>query len=208
MIMKYPTTKKTLIDKLRDGDSVSWDEFYERYNGIIHNVGEAKGLTEDECNDLVQEVMLRFFHNSKTFKFDPNIARFRTYFGKIVSGKIIDIMRRRLTTKADFTLEEELALGISDAPDVINDKIFLAQWRSFMLQQAREILRSRVEIRTYQAFEFFAEQGRDIKRVSMILDMSPNQIYVAKNRCINALHNILVELNEADPGLELLKNEI
>lgn len=77
-----------------------------------------------------------------------------------------------------------------------------------MLQQAREILRSRVEIRTYQAFEFFAEQGRDIKRVSMILDMSPNQIYVAKNRCINALHNILVELNEADPGLELLKNEI
>lgn len=27
--MRYPTTVKTLIDKLRDGDSVSWGEFYE-----------------------------------------------------------------------------------------------------------------------------------------------------------------------------------
>lgn len=59
--MRYPTTIKTLIDKLKDGDSVSWDEFYEKYNKIIIDVGHAKGLTDDECNDLVQEVMLRFF---------------------------------------------------------------------------------------------------------------------------------------------------
>ena len=72
--MRYPTTVKTLIDKLRDGDSVSWGEFYERYHQIIRDVGAVKGLSGDECSDLVQEVMLRFFRNSSTFRFDPTPA--------------------------------------------------------------------------------------------------------------------------------------
>ena len=67
--LKYPTTKKTLIDRLQDGDDISWNEFYEQYNSIIVDIGRAKGLTEDECNDLVQEVMLRFFKNSTTLTF-------------------------------------------------------------------------------------------------------------------------------------------
>ena len=208
MIMKYPTTIKTLINKLRDGDSVSWDEFYERYHGIMHDVGIAKGLSEDECNDLIQEVMLRFFQKSKNFKFDPNIAKFRTYFSKIIAGKIVDIIRRRMNTKAELTPEEELCIGIQEAPDETIDNIFIEHWRSFMFQQAKEILRSRVDTKTYQAFEFYAEQGRDIQRVATILEMSSNQIYVAKNRCIRALHKIFVELNQSDPELELLKYEV
>ena len=110
--MKYPTTIKTLIDKLRDGDSLSWEEFYDRYNGIIRDLGNAKGLTLDECDDLVQEVMLRFFHTSKTFQFEPDIARFRTYFGRIVEGKIIDILRKRMNTKASLSMEEERSLEL------------------------------------------------------------------------------------------------
>ena len=201
--MKYPTTIKTLIDKLRDGDSLSWEEFYDRYNGIIRDLGNAKGLTLDECDDLVQEVMLRFFHTSKTFQFEPDIARFRTYFGRIVEGKIIDILRKRMNTKASLSMEEERSLGLGEAPDESFDKIFMEHWRAFMLSQAKEILRSRVDIKTYQAFELFAEQKRDIKRVSRVLDMSANQIYVAKSRCIASLRKILADLNHADPNLEL-----
>ena len=206
--MRYPTTVKTLIDKLRDGDSVSWGEFYERYHQIIRDVGAVKGLSGDECSDLVQELMLRFFRNSSTFRFDPNIAKFRTYFSRIVSGKIVDILRRRMVTKPEFAADEELCRGVEEPPDVALDRILLDRWRRFMLEQAREILRSRVDAGTYQAFELYAEQGRELRRVAEALEMTPNRIYVAKSRCLKMLRQILLELNESDPELELLRDEV
>ena len=93
--MRYPTTSKTLLDKLQSGDAVSWTEFFDRYRGIIVSLGNLKGLTPEECDDLVQEVMLCFFKNSKTFVFNPQIARFRTYFGRIIQARIFDLLRRR-----------------------------------------------------------------------------------------------------------------
>ena len=206
--MRYPTTVKTLIDKLRAGDSGSWGEFYERYHQIIRDVGAVKGLSGDECSDLVQEVMLRFFRNSSTFRFDPNIAKFTTYFSRIVSGKIVDILRRRLVTKPEFAADEELCRGVEEPPDVALDRILLDRWRRFMLEQAREILRSRVDAGTYQAFELYAEQGRELRRVAEALEMTPNRIYVAKSRCLKTLRQILLELNESDPELELLRDEV
>lgn len=38
--------------------------------------------------------------------------------------------------------------------------------------------------------------------------MTPNRIYVAKSRCLKMLRQILLELNESDPELELLRDEV
>lgn len=201
--MRYPTTSKTLIDKLRDGDTVSWDEFYERYHDIIFAVGKYRGLTEDECNDLVQEVMLRFFQKAKTFTFDPGIAKFRTYFSKIVSGKIVDILRKRLKNISDISSELESRMEPQESPDIELDRCILLQWRLLILAQSKEILKSRVDTKTFAAFELYGEQNRDIKKVSAVLGMSKNQIYVAKSRCLKILTEIINEMNVADPELEL-----
>lgn len=201
--MRYPTTSKTLIDKLRDGDTVSWDEFYDRYHSIIWNVGKYRGLSDDECNDLVQEVMLRFFQKAKRFTFDPGIAKFRTYFSKIVSGKIVDILRKRLKTVSDISLELENNVGVQESPDVELDRCILSQWRLLILAQSKEILKGRVDGKTFAAFELYGEQNRDIKKISVALGMSANQIYVAKSRCLKILAEIINDMNIADPELEL-----
>ena len=99
-------------------------------------------------------------------------------------------------------------LGVEEPPDVALDRILLDRWRRFMLEQAREILRSRVDAGTYQAFELYAEQGRELRRVAEALEMTPNRIYVAKSRCLKTLRQILLELNESDPELELLRDEV
>ena len=39
--------------------------------------------------------MLQFFKQSKTFKFDPDIARFRTCFGRIILPKIANYYREK-----------------------------------------------------------------------------------------------------------------
>ena len=57
MPLKYPTTSKTLLDRIAAGDEISWDEFYERYGGIVRALARLKGLNAAEADDICQQVM-------------------------------------------------------------------------------------------------------------------------------------------------------
>jgi hypothetical protein len=32
--MNFPTTSKTLLEKIKSGDEIYWEEFYHRYSGL------------------------------------------------------------------------------------------------------------------------------------------------------------------------------
>ena len=158
-------------------------------------LAKFKGLDAAAADDVCQQVMLQFFKQSKTFKFDPDIARFRTYFGRIVRGKIIDYYRK----KHETPVEELEAISV----DAETDHIFMDEWRKLVLQEAQAELKSRVAPETYQAYELFAVQGRPAKKVAEYLDCTPNQVYQAKKRCFKMMKEILLKMNDTDPELQL-----
>ena len=53
----YPTTRRTLLEKIKQGDRISWSEFYDRYAPVIRIIGLKSGVPADDIDDLVQEVM-------------------------------------------------------------------------------------------------------------------------------------------------------
>ena len=195
MPLKYPTTSKTLLDKIASGDEISWNDFYEKYSPIVKALAKFKGLDAAAADDVCQQVMLQFFKQSKTFKFDPDVARFRTYFGMIVKGKIADYYRK----KRETLVEELEAIPV----DAETDHIFMNEWRKLILQEAQAELKNRVAPETYQAYELFAVQGRPAEKVAAYLDCSTNQVYQAKKRCFKMMKEILLKMNETDPELQL-----
>ena len=195
MPLKYPTTSKTLLDRIAAGDEISWDEFYERYGGIVRALAQLKGLDEAGADDICQQVMLQFFKQSKTFKFDPDVARFRTYFGLIIKTRIADHFRR----KAELPVGE-----LPEGPDEEQtDEPFLNEWRKMILKEAERELRNRVAPETFQAYELYAVQNRPVEKVASFLNCSVNQVYQAKKRCFAMLREILLKMKEQDPDLEL-----
>ena len=58
--MRFPTTRTTLLDKLSAHDENAWTEFFHAYRPVIRDIGVFKGLTPDECDELLQNVMIRF----------------------------------------------------------------------------------------------------------------------------------------------------
>ncbi|MBQ9776979.1 MAG: hypothetical protein IJW17_13205 [Lentisphaeria bacterium] len=52
MSLKYPTTSKTLLDKIASGDEISWDEFYQKYSPIVKAIAKFKGLDANAVDDL------------------------------------------------------------------------------------------------------------------------------------------------------------
>ena len=198
MSLKYPTTSKTLLDKIASGDEISWDEFYRKYAGVIKAVAKYKGI-EHDADDICQQVMMHFFKQSKTFKFDPGIAKFRTYLGRIVSWKIIDYYRKKREK-----LSEKLSGELDAVPvDAELDKIYMAEWHKVIIAEAEDELRKRVSPDTFQAYQLYAVQGRPVEKVAAFLECSVNQVYQAKKRCFAMMREILLKMNEADPDLQL-----
>ena len=195
MSLKYPTTSKTLLDKIASGDEISWDEFYLKYAPIVKALAKFKGLDANAADDVCQQVMLQFFKQSKTFKFDPNIAKFRTYFGRIVNAKITNYYRKRGELSSDEP--EEIPVDSEEG------NLFMNEWRKAVLKEAEQELKQRVAPETFQAYELYAVQNRPVKKVAEYLDCSENQVYQAKKRCFAMMREILLAMNEQDPELQL-----
>ncbi len=197
---QFPTTSKTLLDRIKSGDEISWNEFYQRYNGIILFLAKYKGLNDTEADDVLQQVMIEFFKQSKTFRFDPDIARFRTYFGRIINAKIADHYRKR---KDNATLDGWDMPDENVSPEPEEDLVFMTEWRKAVLNDAQLQLKQRISAETWLAFELYTLQNRPVEKVAAYLDCSVNQVYQAKKRCIAMLREIILDLNKRDPELKL-----
>ena len=194
------TTKKSLLAKVRAGDEISWREFYETYRPLIYLVGGDCGLTASEKEELAQLVMCEIFQkdilgkysidnvpSDITFTYDPAKGRFRYFLKAIIRNQA-----RKLYHKRSNTVEWD---GIPEpAVEAKFDSDWEEEWKKHLFAQAMEELKTQVQAATYTAFEMYALQGRPVKEVADFLDLSVNSVYVAKNRCIAAIKDIIREL--------------
>ncbi len=75
-------TAKSLFIRLRDGAparEIAWEKFFERYAPIIKAFARKLGVRPHDIDDLVQDVIVRFFSALPEFSYDPAKGRFRGY---------------------------------------------------------------------------------------------------------------------------------
>ncbi len=201
MGIPIPETPKTLLEKLRDGDEISQTEFYGLYREMIVSLGTLKGLNSAECDDLVQEVMILFFDKAREFHFQPEIGHFRTWFGKIIHGKIVDLLRKRKPALPEEVLESVPAE--TEAPDRLYDLTCQAEIRKIYLQEALQRLKRRIEPETYRIFEHYVLKNHSAADTMGLFDISRNQLDKTKSRVQTILKKIVAEMKREDPGMEL-----
>ena len=139
--------------------------------------------------------MLKFFNHAETFVYRKGEVKFRTYFAQIVRSQAVDIIRKSAAQK-------NLHCELPDTPDPFNE-LFMEEWRKAVLEEAKAELRLRVTPKTYQAYELYVLQERPAEKVAMILEMTVNDIYAAKNRCNKIMRTIIDRHNTADGELNL-----
>ena len=195
----YPSTHKTLLEKIQTGDEVSWQEFYDRYSPVIRNGAAAYGLSEHDTEEVLQEVMLKFFQHQLVMKYDAGKARFRTYFNQVLVSCIFDFLRQQKRRSPEVKMEK-----IPEEPvPAETDKLFLPEWQEQMLQEALDLLRTQVKPETFLAFHLTAFQGKSAPDAARFLNVDVKTVYVAKSRCVTRLQEIIREINTEDPDLNL-----
>lgn len=89
-------TSATLINRVKDlDDDDGWREFYERYRGLVLNIGRQRGLTTAEAEEVGQEVFSRVARNIGLFATGGRPGAFRRWLGQLTMWCAIDAQRRQ-----------------------------------------------------------------------------------------------------------------
>lgn len=193
------TTRKTLLAKIRSGDSFGWEEFYDTYKSFIWSVALHLKVTRNfrlsdaDIADLIQNVMFDFCKPGK-FNYDPAAGvKFRTWLSRVVRNKLLDLVRKK-TRNRPADVSERSQDGDPDRPF---DDIVEAEWRNFLFSEAMKRLKSEVQPATFKAFEMLME-GQSPHDVGMKLGIRENNVYQIKCRCASRLEQVWKELPDAD----------
>ena len=187
------TTKRSLLSKIKEGDAVRWEEFYRTYAPLIWIRGRDRNLTPSERQDLIQDVMVSMFSGIGHFKYDTAKGRFRDYIRKIIDRRAVDIIRKRDIAQS---VGDDIEHAVDDHGRDDDDKKWTDYWKEHVFTQALVELKGEIEPKTYQAFELYAIDGWSVAETAKFTGMSASSVYVAKNRAMEKLKDIISKLKE------------
>ena len=186
------STHKSLLSKIAQGDEVGWEDFYRTYAPLIWIRGGDRNLTPSERQDLIQDVMVSMFSGIGHFKYDTTKGRFRDYIRKIIDRRAVDIIRKRDIAQS---VGDDIEHAVDDHGRD-DDDTWLDEWKGHVFTQALVELKGEIEPKTYQAFELYAIDGWSVAETAKFTGMSVNSVYVAKNRAVEKLKDIISKLKE------------
>lgn len=194
------TTRKSLIERVLAGDEESWDTFYASYSRLIYAIGERSGLSPDDCQDMIQDVMRTIFNNKDRFRYDSSAGKFRSYLTGIVKHKVGDFYRSRNDRLLEIDPEKA---DEQEDPDNRLDAVCEEEWKNHILDVALMELRQKVEPETFDAFQMYVLQELGPKVVAEALSISESAVYVYKNRCVKHLRTIIERYRSSDPEFSI-----
>jgi len=189
-------TTTTLLDKLRDPENRTvWQEFDARYRPILHAFAHRLGLGDDDAADAAQEALAQFARAYRSGRYERGRGRLRSWIIGIARNCIIDALRARAARR-----EQRGISALADVPgeDRLAD-IWDGECQREILRQGLNALRehTRLEPQTIRAFELLALGQRTSAEVAAECDMTMNDVYLAKHRCLTRLRPIVAALSAA-----------
>jgi len=192
-------TRPTLLSKVRRGDEDGWSRFYELYEDFIYSAARGAGLSHEESKDVVQEAMITVRDYISNFVPDKSRGRFRTWLRKIVQSRIADQYRKKKRNpleklEAHPAAEESATsttLCIPDLNEVELDRLIDGKLEQAVLSEARKLVRQKVRMEDYQAYDLFEFHGLGARDVAISLGISAVTVRVRVFRIRRAVEREL-----------------
>ena len=188
-------TTTALLNSLHDGDNeAAWRQFDDRYRPILIGFARRLGLPEADAVDVAQETTVQFIKEYREGKYDRERGRLRSWLLGIARYRVAGIYRKRATSR--------VSRGESAIVDLHRDQEIEEAWdterRMIILRAALDKLRNTTKIaeKTIRAFEMVALQQQSTAQAAAELDMSENDVYLAKSRVASKLREIVAALEK------------
>ncbi len=186
-------TSLSLLDRVEADDDEAWTTFTELYGPIVYCWSRNAGLQPSDIDDVGQEVFRVV--SQKLDSFDPEKKRsgaFRSWLWGITRLQILKHLRalQRQPVGQGGTnhhLSLQRLEAATDEPELVGQ----VTPEQLLLQNALELLKTKIDPRTWQAFWDTTVKGRLAKDVGDELSMSAKAVRQAKFRVTKKLRELL-----------------
>jgi len=192
-----PATQTTtaLLTALADpSNEQAWHALLDRCEPILRGVATRLGVPRPDVDDVVQATLSTFVDAWRRGQYDRSRGRLSSFLVTILRSRVLDLRRsraNRLAAAADDFPEE-----LVDAPGL--ERFWMDERRYQILLAAIVHLRAdRVDARALEAFELTALRGTPVPAVAEQLDMTVEQVHVARHRISRRLRPIAARIDES-----------
>lgn len=193
-------TSPTLLGRLRTApdDAAAWNEFAQRYGGMMLRWCRVWGLQESDAQDVVQNVLLELSRQMREFRYDSG-GSFRAWLKTVARRAWMKYLEARtrhtaigdadtLAQLRDPTAEDDLVRHLEE------------EYERQLLQQALDRVKLRVKANTFEAFRLTALEGVSGKEAAKQLGMPVSHVYVAKGNVQKMIAEEITELDHGERG--------
>jgi RNA polymerase sigma-70 factor (ECF subfamily) len=170
-------TRASLIQRVREqNDGQSWTEFITFYQPLLHSYVRSRGVQPAEVDNVVQEIFIRLLNALRTFQYNPNRGRFRTWLYQVTMNVIIDLARHesgRRRAEQEWQQRFGKAL-VDDEPD--------EEWNLAHRRRALELAQEQVKAsyrdtpNTWLCYEQRYLQNRSCAEIAQELGITTNAV--------------------------------
>jgi RNA polymerase sigma factor (sigma-70 family) len=192
-------TSLTLLGRLRQSphDVAAWSEFVDRYGVVVYQWCCKWGLQQADAEDVTQNVLLDLGRQMQSFEYRSD-GRFRGFLRTIAHRSWCDFVtsRRRQTAGSGDSMIADILASVPVGDDLVEAVDAAGERELFEL--AQKMVRLRVDLQTWQAFERTAILGESGTEVSKQLKMPVASVYQAKSRVQKLLKD---QVDQLDRGV-------
>jgi len=196
-------TRQSLISRLhRLNDCDSWSSFFELYWRLIYGTARDAGLSNEECEDVVQETVISVAKAMPEFHYNRQNGSFRSWLFQLTRWRIKDQIRRRgrlalvpYESSKDVEMEDDAPPEIEESavPPELEEK-WNEEWEANLLYAAVERVRRRHDPKQFQIFELTVIKEWPANKARRFLRVSRPTMYAARYRVRKAIIKEIEEL--------------
>jgi RNA polymerase sigma factor (sigma-70 family) len=191
-------TRVTLLGRLRatPGDPKVWAEFVDWYGRNIYTWCRSWGMQESDAQDVTQEVFLNLSVQMHGFCYDPN-GSFRAWLKTLTRRAWqVYVTKQQKAVRGTGDEEESSRLATLQARKDLTQRLEEA-FDQEMLKEAANLVKLRIEPRTWDAFHLLAVEGLSGTEVAKRLNMKVATVFVARSKVQRMLREEVARLEKA-----------
>jgi RNA polymerase sigma-70 factor, ECF subfamily len=185
------TTTQLLNSLLEPDNQDVWHQFDARYRPVLEGFARTLGLSDEDASEAAQVTLAQFASDYRAGRYDRDRGRLSSYLMGIARNRITDIARVR---QRNAHLGDTVLSSVPD--DVTVTQAWATSQRRVVFSRALDMLMrdTRLGADTIKAFEYCAIRNVAPEVAAQECGMSVAQVYVAKNRAIKKLRELVAEI--------------
>jgi len=200
----FSRTRRSLLTRLKNWDDhVGWREFMDKYGRFIFGLARKSGLTIEESEDVVQDVLVSVAKKLPSFRYEGAKGSFQAWLVMIVRSRLIDHLRkkyRRLpATEAGAGVDDETRLEdrLAQHEDAFShEAVWAHEWETHLLTTALARVKAHLPAKHFLAFRMCTQQQKAPAEVARSLGLSLANVYLIRHRAGRLVAREIERLND------------